>query len=233
MTAPTFFNFFNYLENPIVQYVMSFYKDKIILTEKDCIEDIMKLKHSRYAYENKRYSFIGDSLRLYYAAISDDFLYIDADCLVNHPEEIKMDCACYDTNIEFINEGGYFRANKNTQWVRELFNLYQNVKDEDLTKSMFWYHENIKSEIKTQTVDFTHFYVNFLREAPNTKEIFYTYNTESDFNKTHFVFDDRGCIAYMFKYRVFHMAKNLPLDVFKEQLKYTLKRDDLIFTEIN
>ena len=114
----TLFNFFDYLKNPIAEYVVGFYKNKTILTLEDCLPDILKLKNSKMAYEKNKLSFIGDELRLFYASISEDFIYCDIDSLVDI-DSLKMDCSC-----ENGNEGSYFRANKETSWVKYYLDVY-------------------------------------------------------------------------------------------------------------
>ena len=91
-----------------------------ILTEKDLLPYIMNLRHSKWAWENKLYNYVGDELRLYLASISDDFLYIDADVVVENIKDIKMDCCPRNKN-----NGTYFRANKNTEWVKYYLDIYE------------------------------------------------------------------------------------------------------------
>ena len=115
---PVSFDFNGYENNPIVRMCLK--TPRHILTEKELLPTIMKLRHSRWAYENKLGSYVGDELRLYLALQSDDFIYIDADCTVENPQQIKMDCCPPN-----LNNGTFFRANRNTAWVKYYYNLYE------------------------------------------------------------------------------------------------------------
>ena len=116
---PTSFIFNGYENNPIVKMCLE-KQPRHILTEKDLLPYIMKLRHSKWAWENKMYSYVGDELRLYLASQSDDFLYIDADVVIENIDDIKMDCCPKDKN-----NGTFFRANRNTEWVKYYLNIYE------------------------------------------------------------------------------------------------------------
>jgi hypothetical protein len=113
------FLFNGYENNPIVKKCCEV-TPRQVLTLSDLLPIILKLRHSRWAYENKMWSFIGDELRLYLASISDDFIYIDGDVTIENPEDIKMDCMPQN-----LNNGTYFRANRSTEWVKYYLNLYE------------------------------------------------------------------------------------------------------------
>ena len=127
-----------------------------VLTEKELLPIIMKLRHSRWAYENKLWSYVGDELRLYLALQSDDFIYIDADCTVENPKQIKMDCCPPD-----LNNGTFFRANRNTAWVKYYFNLYET---ENIGKVVnYTLFRRKPYPIPTQSdVIYRHYYTSFL-----------------------------------------------------------------------
>lgn len=116
---PITFIFNGYENNPIVKMCIE-KQPRHILTEKELLPIIQKLKHSKWAYENKKWSFVGDELRLYLASQSDDFLYIDADVVVENIEDIKMNCCPPN-----LNNGTFFRANRNTEWVRYYLDIYE------------------------------------------------------------------------------------------------------------
>ena len=115
----TSFLFNGYENNPIVKKCIEI-QPRQILTLSDLLPIIKTLKHSRWAYENQLWSFVGDELRLYLASISDDFIYIDGDVTIENPEDIKIDCVPPN-----LNNGTFFRANKNTEWVKYYLNLYE------------------------------------------------------------------------------------------------------------
>lgn len=229
----TIFNFFNYTNNPIVKYTVNQYKDKQVLTLDDCMPDIMKLRHSKFCYENNLRSRIGNQLRLYYASISDDFIYVDADSLVYNIDDLEMgNCAPASLNY---NDGSYFRANKETDWVKYYVDLYQtNTTIGDIGNEMVY--SRYKYKVPTQKLNFVHFYVScfnkFARNNPDLTEILYTRNRDYAFNKYKgpiWLFDEN--YGRVTNTRIFHTGNIIPFDVFKEQLQYSLQRE-LKFTEV-
>ena len=117
--TPISFVFNGYENNPIVRMCLE-KQPRTILTEKELLPIIQTLRHSKWAYENKEFSFASDELRLYLASQSDDFLCIDADAVVENIDDIKMDCCPKN-----LNNGTFFRANKNTEWVKYYLELYE------------------------------------------------------------------------------------------------------------
>lgn len=120
MVTPVSFVFNGYENNPIVKMCLE-KQPRHILTEKDLLPIIQKLRHSKWAWDNKQWNFVGDELRLYLASQSDDFLYIDADAIIENPEDIKMDHCPAN-----FNNGTFFRANKDTAWVKYYLDVYEN-----------------------------------------------------------------------------------------------------------
>ena len=150
----TSFIFNGYENNPIVKRCLEA-NTRQILTLSDLLPIILKLKHSRWAYENQKWSFIGDELRLYLASISDDFIYVDADVIIENPEDIKMDCM-----PSTLNNGTYFRANKNTEWVKYYLNIYETENIGNLVN--FRVFEKWPFPIPTQdNIKYTHYFTSF------------------------------------------------------------------------
>ena len=220
----TLFNFFDYLKNPIAEYVVGFYKNKTILTLEDCLPDILKLKNSKMAYEKKKLSFIGDELRLFYAHISEDFIYCDIDSLVDI-DSLKMDCSC-----ENGNEGSYFRANKETSWVKYYLDVYEN-KINDVIGNLD-VHNAYPFQIPVQKLNYIHFYISQFYNFPKSDVIYYTFNNEvaKKFNKPIWIFDDKEGLTVNRKF--FHTTNKLPLEIFKEQIKYCNNTDNIQFIKI-
>lgn len=214
----TIFNFFDYAKNPIVEYCLSHKKDKQVLTLDDCMDDIMKLRHSRFCYENNLRVRIGNELRLYYASISDDFTYCDADCLVENESELKMN-HCFGVKGQFYNDGSYFRANRDTDWVKYYLDVYENnhIGDVGTHKVYMGFRHNIP----TQIINHTHFYVGCFNRFPKMDKIYYTNSKERalQFDKPVWLFD--GITGRVTNCRIYHTTEKLPLDVFKEQLIYS------------
>lgn len=225
----TFFDFFGFSKNPIVAWCLSYYNEKTVLTLEDCLSDIMKLKYARFCYENNFWSYIGDELRLYYASVSDDFTYIDADCIVKNPELIKMDC-CAGENGNF-NEGSFFRANKNTAWVKHYLEVYEKSDFKEATGN-FIVHSMSPFPVLTQDLERLHLYASLFNSFPKTDRIYYTRDKAKAIalHKPVWLFD--GNCGRVTNFRVFHTTEELPFELFKEQLRYSQKNPDLTFEEI-
>ena len=226
----TTFNFFDYHKNPIVQWIMGFYNDIQILTLSDCMSDIMKLRHSRLSLENDKKSFIGDELRLYYASISNDFIYVDSDCLVQNINELDMNCVCLDEKGK-TNDGSYFRANSETEWVRYYLKIYE-TKDVGRLCN-YQVHKAYPTYIPTQKLEHDHFFINRFSRFPKQNIIYYTYN--SDVPKTF----DKPIWLLSPNYRTngditksFNISSHIPEEVFIEQLKYSMQIDNLKIIKI-
>lgn len=148
------FCFNGYENNPIVKMCLAKCPRRT-LTEQDLIPIIQKLKHSKWCWDNQYWSFVGDELRLYLAAHSDDFIYIDADVVINNPEDIKMDCCPPDKN-----NGSFFRANKNTTWVKYYLDIYESKDIGRQTNCEVF--SRYPFEIPTQQgIDYVHYYTSF------------------------------------------------------------------------
>lgn len=232
----TIFDFYNYSNNPIVQFCLSKYIDKQILSIDDCLQDILKLKHSQYCYDNDFRVRIGNELRLYYASISDDFIYVDADSWVENIEDLKMN-HCYGEIIQgrlIYNDGSYFRANKNTDWVNYYVNIYEN--NEIGNKGTSIVYCKFPYKIPTQKLNHTHFYIScfnrFARNFPLTEKIYYTYDYRKalDFKRPIWLFD--GNTGRITNTKIFHTTTKLPFEVFKDQLKFSFDNNCLFFEEI-
>lgn len=126
MATPVIFNFYDYLKNPIADFCVSKYPSKTILTLDDVLSDIQKLRHSKWALENDKRSYIGDQLRLYLASKQDNFLYVDADCFIPDFTEILANKNCTDFIPEqgIINNGTFFYTDKNCEFNNYYLNLY-------------------------------------------------------------------------------------------------------------
>ena len=154
----TIFNFNNFIEkNPIAQFCLEKNQgDKQILTEKDLKDEIMSLKHSKWAYENNKWSFVGDELRLYLSTLSNDFTYIDGDCWVRDIEKLKMNSCCVERDGN-INDGSYFRANKDTEWTKKWIDVYEKEDIKDMIN--YTMHSKYPVDIQVQHLNYTHYYL--------------------------------------------------------------------------
>lgn len=157
--TPVIFNFNNYIEqNPIAQFCVEKYPEKTILTENDLKDEIMSLRHSRWAYENGKYNYVGDELRLYLSTLSDDFVYVDGDCWVRDLEKLKMDSCCLEKGGE-VNDGSYFRANKNTKWTKHWVDVYENNGIFEMVN--YEVHKKFPTTLPVQQLNYNHYYTSF------------------------------------------------------------------------
>ena len=173
---PVTFVFNGYENNPIVKMCLA-QQPRCIMTEKDLMPYIRKLRYSKWAWENGLWSFVGDELRLYFASMLDDFLYIDADVIVENPDDIKMDCVPPD-----LNNGTFFRANKNTPWVKYYLNLYEK---EDVGRMVnYRVFKTYPYEMPVQdNIRYKHFYTSFwerYRKRDRTKNHALLFDAEDE-----------------------------------------------------
>lgn len=172
----TSFVFNAYEKNPIARMCLE-KQPRHILSEKELLPIIMKLRHSKWAYENKQWSFVGDELRLYLASISDDFLYVDADCIIDNPEDIKMNCCPPN-----LNNGTFFRANKNTEWVKYYLDIYEKNEIKNTVNYVLFQQYPYRIPIQNN-IRYTHFFTSFWerwknRDKNKKHEIYFDAETE-------------------------------------------------------
>lgn len=191
--------------------------------------DIMKLRHSRFCYENNLRVRIGNELRLYYATQSDDFIYVDADSLVENIQDLKMNMTC--RSPYGFNEGSYFRANKDTDWCRFYVNVYETDLEigDNPTATVY---KKYPFTVPLQDLNYTHFYVSIFNRFPKVDKILYTddYNKANESRQPVWCFDVRP--GFITNGRIFHTTHKLPFEVFKEQLMYSQQNSNLKFEEI-
>lgn len=198
-TEPVTFVFNGYENNPIVRMCLK-KQPRRILTEKELLPIIRKLRHSKWAWDNKRYSYVGDELRLYLASQSEDFLYIDADVVIENIEDIKMDCCPKNKN-----NGTFFRANKNTDWVKYYLNVYETQDvGNDVNYMVF---ARFPFPIPTQdNIKYTHYFTSFRerwknRNGSRNHVLLFDAETEYDIRTLHLKdFDEwhyyKGCEVF-------------------------------------
>jgi len=219
------FNFFDYHNNPIVRWIMGMYNDVQVLTIEDCLPDIMKLRHSRLSYEQNKRSFIGDELRLFYASQAKDFVYVDSDCLVYQIEKLKMHHVCQDARGR-TNDGSFFRANAETEWVQHYLRVYE-------TKDVGWHcnydvHRMFPTSIPVQQLEHDHFFLNRFDRFPKVDTVYYTYDPEvpKTFGKPIWLMSPNhrstGEIT-----KSWPISSVLPEEVFIEQIRYSRRDPNL------
>lgn len=229
----TIFNFNHFDQNPIVQYCLDSYKDKQVLTEKDVKDIIPHLKHSKWALENKKWSFVGDELRLYLSTLSDDFTYVDADCRVLNIDELNMNKCCLEPD-GVTNDGSFFRANNKTQWTKQLVEIYETMPEKDYeTVNYILHKEHPEIKIPTQPLNYSHYFLSwFGRLAKSLKSpcIYYTLfwdRAVKELYKGHDVIwlNTAASQTYFSKYNAtIWRYFIIPMDLFQAQLDYSCGR---------
>ena len=254
----TIFNFFNYLDNPIADFCVSKYEHKTIYTLDDLMPEIQKLKHSKWALENNKRSYIGDQLRLYLASKQDKFLYVDADCFIPDFSKIleNKNCTEYEPNGRIINNGTFFYSDSNCKFNNYYLEIYDKL-PEHLNKNcnyeifrMFPYEldleKRLSGDMKLLTLENKHFLLNlfyrFKDRHPGVDTIYYSRKSIPEI-KHPLVWKIEDCDPYV---GVGHLPtkeiwyfetiyKFIPQDdiirLFKEQMNYTFQKK-LKFVEV-
>lgn len=136
MTQACIFNFNNYIEQPLVKYCFNNNIKKLeakncsvkVYTLEDVLPIIRTLRHSNYFYRANKLSFVVDQLRLKLASECDDFLYLDGDVFLVDLDKILSYPNCTEIIIKgaLINNGTYFHSQKDCEFNKYYFDLYQN-----------------------------------------------------------------------------------------------------------
>lgn len=253
----TIFNFYDYLKNPIAEYCTTGYRNPIIYTLDDLMPVVQKLKHSKWALENKKLSFIGDQLRLYLASKKDNFLYVDADCYIPDFKEILDNKNC--TSLEFsksaINNGTFFYSDSNCRFNKYYLDLYDKLPESQyscVNSTIFKkfpfeldLEKHISGDMKLLTIEKRHFLLNtfyrFKNSYPNTDIIYYSKKPIGKIDKP-LAWKIEACEDYsvfrlpkkevwFFETLYNHIPQDTLFRLFKEQLNYTFQKT-LQFVEI-
>lgn len=222
--------FNHYEENPIVQFCLDKYPNKNIITEREIKEVLPYCKHSKWAYENQKWQFVGDQLRLFYALHSDDFVYVDSDSWVRNIDLLKMNSICLEGDGN-CNDGSFFRGNKDTDWVKFYYDIYQKNDIGEIVN--YEVHKQFPTTFPTQKLEFTHYYLSWFNRLVKNLKSPAVYTT---------IFRDRASVeimkgndvvwfctvpgdTYYSKYNA-HLYQYyfIPKDLFQAQLDYTAKR---------
>ena len=139
------FNYDDYLKNPVAEYCVAQLQSPTILTLDDIMPDLQKLHHAKESYENVYIkkngkslpSFIGDQIRLYYSLIYDDYFYCDADVYITKEMQDKIwankNCVYCSPSKQEINNGTSFCSDKDCEFNKYYFDLYENKDLKDMT----------------------------------------------------------------------------------------------------
>lgn len=249
------FNFNDYLKNPIADFCTSAYKSKMIYTLNDLMDIIQSLKHSKWALENKKMSYIGDQLRLYLATLEDDFLYVDADCYIPEEEMKKIlqykNCSDYNKRLKQINNGTFFHSNKDCRFNKYYLELYNNIPEKEygypnmiiFHKYPFEMKDGWSGDLKLLENKTRHFYLSnfylFNKHYPNIDTIYYTKNNKKVelplFWKLENAIDGYVSLAdkevWFFETKYDYIPQDDMIRLWKEQLNYIYKKN-LKFVEV-
>jgi hypothetical protein len=143
-----------------------------------------------------------------------------------------MDSVCLEGDGN-INDGSYFRGNKDTEWVKHYYDVYQNMSPDEYNTINYEVHKKYPFTFPTQKLEFTHFYTswfNRISKKLTSPTLCYT------------MFRDRAAVeimkgrdviwfctypsdTYYSKYNA-HLYQYyfIPIDLFQEQLDYTAQR---------
>lgn len=250
----TIFNFNDYLKNPIADYCVSRYKYKTVYTLNDLLPIIQNLKHSKWALENNKLSFVGDQLRLYLAMQQDNFFYVDADCYFPDEEinKIQIFKNCTDYNYGKINNGTFFKSDKNCKFNKYYFDLYNKINKEEyyycnfdlFNKYPFEIKEGYSGDMKLLKTNSRHFLIskfrNFQKRYPDIETIYYTRKEKIEkMFYWKFIKEDLNCeiihtrkkSAYIYNINYKYISEDDLIRLWKEQLNYTYQKQ-LKFIEI-
>ena len=222
----------HYEENPIVQFCLDKYKSKNIITEKEIRECLPYCKHSKWAFENQRWNFVGDQIRLFLAMQSNDFTYVDGDSWVRNLDLLKMNSVCLE-NDNSINDGSYFRANKDTEWVKHYYDIYNKIPESEYALVNYDIHKKYTTTFPTQKLNYTHFYTSWFNRiskkltSPTLCYTFFRDRAQQEIMKGHNVlwFCSTPGDTYFSKYNAsLWQYTFIPLDLFNAQLDYSCGR---------
>lgn len=260
MVNTTFFNFYDYLKNPIAEFCAK-QNSANILTLDDLYPYLDKLPYTQKMLEIDRKVSIGNEFRLYLASISDEFFYQDLDCFV--PKNIIKDIQSIDNcvafhNNQFIETGTFFHTHKNCKFIDYyLNNKYKElVENNDMgyynifVKFPFEMHNDYSGDMKLYKIDknIKHFFLSnfkkFYTENPNTDKIYYTYDKpkKCDFSKNIWLFNTthENGTKTLGRHNTFwhndtcnypYIDQNTMEDLFKAQMNY-LYQKDMKFIEV-
>lgn len=222
----------HYEENPIVQFCLDKYQSKNIITEKEVRECLPHCKHSKWAFENQRWNFVGDQIRLFLAMQSNDFTYVDGDSWVRNLDLLKIDSVCLE-NDGNINDGSYFRANKDTEWVKHYYEIYNKITENEYTLVNYDIHKKYPTTFPTQKLNYTHFYTSWFNRiskkltSPTLCYTMFRDRAQQEIMKGHNVlwFCPSAGDTYYSKYNaILWQYTFCPIDLFNAQLDYSCGR---------
>jgi hypothetical protein len=253
-----FFNFYDYLKNPIAEFCAK-QNSANILTLEDLYPYLDKLPYTQKVLNIDRKASIGNEFRLYLASISDDFLYLDLDCFI--PKNVLSDiesiknCVAYQ-KPKTIETGTFFHSGKDCRFIEYYVNKYKELAEKnDLRKINifvnfpFEMHDNFSGDMQLYKVDknVRHFYldtlIKFHNFYPDIDKIYYTYNNKSVENvKNIWMFNTRfDTYARTFSfYNIFwhydtmhcpFIDKDTLEELFKAQMNY-LYQKEMQFIEV-
>lgn len=102
--------------------------------------DVNQCEYTKYCYENKRYAYLSDYVRLW-AVAQKGGIYFDTDVeLIKSPEHLLAYSAFFGfEGIEFVNTGIGFGASANHWTVQTMLRAYQNKTKKELEQSVLEY----------------------------------------------------------------------------------------------
>lgn len=246
-----FFNFYNYLKNPIADFCFKQQKSAVVYTLEDINKFIENLPFTEKMIELGNKDMIGDEFRLYLASQSDDFLYLDLDCFI--PQDVLLEIKNIDNCVAFhdnriIETGTFFHSNKDCDFIHFYLSKYKekaennNLKRENVyLKYPFNRSAHKSGDMTLFNVDnkIRHFYLSrfySFAKANGNNPIYYTYNPNNKITeKNVWVFNTKHEISdmtfspttlywhYSLDYK--YIDRQTLFDLFKEQMNFIYQKE--------
>lgn len=247
-----FFNFYDYLKNPIADFCAN-QNSATILTLDDLYPNLNQLPYTRKILRIGRKCSVGNEFRLYLASKSDDFFYLDLDCFI--PKNIITDIESKGNCVAIhksgcIETGTFFHSQKDCRFINYYLDKYHRLAEVNDTRKFnifmhypFERHDNFSGDMQLYKVDrnIRHFYlstlIEFHRRNPNIDTIYYTYSNHTNDNvKDIWMFNtslETYCRTFSLKNIFWHFDTcNYPYidrqtleDLFKAQMNFLYQKE--------
>lgn len=246
-----------YENNPIVKHCAS----KIMLQgvslktiQLDDLGDVIeKCNHSKKCIEiGDMKSYVGDQVRMY-LGMNDNIFYMDADAYLNNIKDVPLNSIAVEGKK--INDGTFFYGNK--KWCEYYYNLYQKkyldlIYDHGQADVNYVVRNRFPSDIPFNRVDTTpgkdwgvHYYLSqfnrFKKITEDRRTVCYTFNDgmncEKEQNlvwhlgKSMLPFVVGSLNNHIWFYNLEKLG-NIDVELWKEQMRYTLGNSFIYFREI-
>ena len=246
-----------YENNPIVKHCASKIMQQVVGLKTIQLDDlgdvIEKCNHSKECIEiGNMTSYIGDQVRMY-LGMKDNIFYMDADAYVNNIKDIPLNSIAVENNK--INDGTFFYGNK--KWCEYYYNLYQKkyldlIYDNGQADVNYVVRARFPSNIPFNRIDTrpggnwgVHYYLSqfnrFKKITEDRRTVCYTFNDGMNYEKENNLYWHLGksalpiTVGALNNHCWYYNLKNLgdlDIELWKEQIRYTLGNSFIYFREI-